>query len=261
MKRGRPATRQYPHTCISCGEVIHNNNQFQYHYGRYLYCPSSKSYNMEASNNKKMKQETLSYSLINYNPKDKMTNEFSAILDKVIETMDKFRKSSMKSGRPISNERMFTNVSVYLDDYDTVSLNKLKNYLNERIVDYKHKQEMVKVRVDDLLSNCELGNGYQVREAIFNEPPLSLEKLMIRHVRQRSLEELETTMIFVEALYVCVKESMIFKEHEETVKTYQTIEGFLEEHINLNTKTNFIYPAGQMVSQNADSNADDITDT
>jgi len=241
----RHPARPYPHLCNSCGEKLKDKQAFYNHYNRYKLCPSSKAFNM-SSVEKKIKGDNLSFALVPFHPREKLSSELATVLNKILEVLNKTKRKTLE------------NMEVWFDDFDVAVLNKLKNFLDEKKLEYANKQDVVRNRVDDLLAQCSMVFRQEIETLLQSE--MSLEKMLINHIRQRNLSQLETSAKLIEVIYITVMQTKLFKEVEETMKTFALLENMLTEYIKNSSPPDFIHSEGVLVSQQLDMNPDDLTE-
>ena len=74
------------------------------------------------------------------------------------------------------------------------------------------------------------------------------------------MEELVTSEGLIEAIYVSIKQTKIFRQVEATMEQFEFIEELLDDHLHSSAvdTASFIHPHGQMESQDLNF-ADDLT--
>jgi hypothetical protein len=252
QKRGRRPIYSFPFNCEFCSHSIKERNSLRYHTEKYKYCIGSKAFEMSAVE-KKIKAGEMAYPITTFNPTSGINTSVSKILEAIQSHIEKETKLAVKKGKNIQ-EYIEEGISVIFEDYSITDLNKVKNYLSERWLDFADKQDQVKVRLDDILDTCGMVVGQPIFEGLLGNPPnysLCMEKLVVNHIRQRSMEELETSEGLIEAVFVAIKQTKIFRQAEGIMKEFKMIEEFLINYIDNSKETasSFLHSRGQLNSQ------------
>lgn len=260
-KRGRPPTYVFPFNCEFCLYSIEDRNSLYYHTERCKYCTGSKAFDMSTVE-KKIKAGEMAYPITTFNPTSGITASVSKILDAIQSHIEKETKLAIKKRKNIE-EYIEDGISVCFEDFSISDLNKVKNYLSERWLDFADKQEQVKERLDTIIDKCGMIAGQLTFEGLLGNPPnysLCMEKLIVNHIRQRSMEQLETSEGLIEAVFVSIKQTKVFRQAEGTMKQFKMIEEFLTKYIDNSVETapSFLHSYGQLSSQAADF-GDDLT--
>jgi hypothetical protein len=262
-KRGRPPKYTYPIICEYCSDSFKKLDDYYYHRDDYKLCIGSKGFDMSAVE-KKIKSGEMSYPLITFNPTSGISAGVSKTLVEIQSHIEKETKLAVKRRRE-AKEYIKEGIEVCFEEHSTAELNKVKNYLSERRIDYAEKQEQVRDRIDTIVESCGLVVGQNTFTGLIGTPANytnCMEKLLINHIRQRTMDELEASEGFIEAIYVSIKQTKIFRQVEATMEQFEFIEDLLEDYLHSSAvdTASFIHSYGQMASQQLDS-PDDLTDT
>jgi hypothetical protein len=262
-KRGRPPKYIYPINCEFCDTSLEDRNAFYYHRDFYKLCVGSKSFDMSAVE-KKIKAGEMAFPITTFNPTSGISAGVSKTLVEIQSHIERETKLAIKRRRP-AKEYIKEGIEVCFEEHSTAELNKVKNYLSERRIDYAEKQEQVRDRIDTIVEACGLVVGQDTFTGLIGTPAnytTCMEKLLINHIRQRTMEELEASEGLIEAIYVSIKQTKVFRQVEATMEQFEFIEELLEEYLHSPAveTASFIHSHGQMASQDFGSLADDLTD-
>ena len=148
-KRGRPPKYTYPIICEYCGESFNLLNDYYYHRDFYKLCIGSKKFEMSAVE-KKIKSGELAYPIITFNPTSGIPADVSKTLAGIQLHIDRETKVAIKRREEIKNYIRVC-ISVCFEEHSLAELNRVKNFLSERRIDYADKQERVRNRVDAIV--------------------------------------------------------------------------------------------------------------
>ena len=261
QKRGRPPKYTYPIICDFCGDSFDKLDNYYYHRDEYKLCIGSKKFDMSTVE-KKIKAGELAYPIVTFNPTSGISSGVSKTLSEIQSYVEKETRKALRKGRQV---REFIKEDIDKDcfeEHSTSDLNKVKNYLSERRIDYGEKQEKVKERIDTIVEACGLVLGQDTFNGLLGTPANytnCMEKLLINHIRQRTLEELERSEGLIEAIYVSIKQTKVFRQVEGIMEQYELIEDLLDEYLDSAAAEaqSFIHQHGQLHSQDI---PDDLTD-
>jgi hypothetical protein len=201
------------------------------------------------------------YSIIKFEALTGIVSSQRKILDEIVGVVDKLSKNAVKNGRNIEIY-VAESIDVFLDVYSLSDLNLLKNFLGVRKLDFIEKQEEVKYRVDTMVEECGVIVGGGTYASLIGAPANftnSMEKLVINHIRQRNLAELDITEKFLEAVRITVKQTKVFRQVEEEMRQLGFIESLLATYVEMKmdeTKP-FIRDEGVVDSQSVDGDVGD----
>jgi hypothetical protein len=260
---GRPPVRKYPVVCDSCESVLATRYEYHYHFQKVTWCPSSKGF--MADHKKSKLEHSISYSLVKFEALAGITSSDRKMLECINEAISKIGRNAVKRGLDV-NVSVEQNIGVHLEDFEVSDLNHLKNYLGERQIVFAQKQEEAKDKIDEMLVDCCLISGLSLCASLLGTPVgnIPMEKGVINHIRQRTLDELEKGERFAEALVASVKQSKVFRIAEAEMPHLVFVETLLTDYIN-ETKQEcktFIRNEGVLTSQNFERGDDEssITD-
>lgn len=263
MSIGRPKKHIFPWICPCCKVEVTDRDAFYYHTKKNKLCPLSESYDMSAIE-KKLKAD-VDLTLVPFEPMKGISPSNKAILEKFIESYDQEYAYALKKRITDIQGHMKDRLEFIVEnsDYKNTELMSLKNFLNERIFDYSQKQEMVKDDLDKMLDECSLIIGNATFEKLIGNPPnytQSMEKLVINHIRQRTLFQLENASeLFVKAVLYTVKETKIFRAAQPMMEKFKMIEESLGSYLeNTLKQSSFVREEGQMESQDMNFNVSDL---
>ncbi len=257
-KIGRPLVYEFPMKCVYCSISLDNSRSLWHHKNRVKYCPGSKSYEMSAE--KRIKGEK-SYALVPFNPNLGISPSLKATLT-FIENFIQQETESAEARNFNVEQYILDGIHVCFRKCSPEDLNKLKGFLSEKQLEFIGKQESVKQTVDTLVGQCEMVVGRQPYESLLGSPPhyqISMEKLLINHIRQRSLEQLHQSDIMLDAFILAVKQTNIFRQAEVEMGQYLYIESLIDRYLKSLPHAGFINEPGRMNSQAQDdgSNIED----
>ena len=258
MSLGRPKKYSFPWTCPHCQKEISNRGDCDYHKKKYKYCPASESYSMSAVE-KKIKAD-VDLTLVPFDPSKGVSAASKSILDKLLQVYDAELDFATRKNRIPHLVHVKDRIIYALEngDYDTSELLRLKNFFTERAFDFVQKQEKVKNELDAMLDECSLIIGNNTFERLIGNPPnytQSMEKLVVNHIRQRNLQQLESySEVFIKAVVYAVKETKIFRVAQTQMDKFKMIQECIDELLQdtIGNTTAFARDEGQMTTQDMD---------
>ena len=253
---GRPSIRFYPFNCEFCGELVENNNQFFYHTNRYKHCPNSKGFIMSE---KRLKAD-LGFTVIQFNPLGNLSPSLLDVLNKIKTHIVDVEKIAVSLQQVPATVIAVSLPDWLSENFPSEKLMALNTFINQKIVEFSEKQATVRDKVDELLEEGGqiIGRGLVAR--LYGEPPqyqLSMEKLVVNHIRQRRGESLEKSYKFVEAVYLSVKQTEIFTDAEEEMAVLTKIGRLINSTINsiITDAPSFVHREGELTTPRAPSGA------
>jgi len=225
-----------------------------YHRNKYKFCLNSKSFD-EIAMEKKIRTGEMSYPIIPFDPKDGIPSQLLVILEAIKLFIEKKTKTAEKRGINIKHYIKNELPELLDEDYDISDLNRLKNKLNERLLDFADKQERVKTKLDDILNQTSIIIGDEVFLGLLGNPPVytafAMEELVIKHIRQRNLEELAASEGLIEAIFIAIRQTKVFRQAEKTMNEYSFIIDLLDDYIRAKSfeRTTLLHEHGQFESQ------------
>jgi hypothetical protein len=136
------------------------------------------------------------------------------------------------------------------EDFQLSDLNRMKNFLTEKILEYNNKQKQVREKVDTLLSECSIGVERDELSGIL-QAGTTLENLLVKHIRQRNETQLIFSRKLYEVIYVTIEQTLIFRKEEQKMEEFKIIEKLIENYVktNIGNSHGFLSNAGQLTSQ------------
>lgn len=254
-----PPARKYnfPFSCKGCSFVIQNRQSLRYHLTRYTLCPDSAAFDIMSATEKKFKAE-VSIALIPFAPKAGLSASNQTLLNEIKAFMDQ-QKEIAKMVRQDSTIFISNVISLCLDKYDVSSqLTPLKSFLSEKSMEFFTKNELSKAKIDELVSECALIYGQTAITSLIGQPPnytVSFEKMLVNHIRQRNLDELERSAKLVDLILFSIKQSLLFKTYEDEMKEYKTIENLIDTYLKAKVRE-----AGLLINQAGRFTTQDVGD-
>lgn len=248
---GRPKEINFPIICEFCEKTLLNHQQLHYHNKLSKTCIVSPTFTME----KKVRQNEPT--LINFSP----ISGISQNNQKLLQEIKAFISQETKRGihRRTANLKQYVRegINVFFLEKLHNELNLLKNFLSEKRIEYREKQEQVKVKIDEMLEKCSLIYGEREFSSLLGNPPnytISLERMLVNHIRQRSIEDLLKSESIVDVISFSVKQMKVFRGVEKDMTENGEIEEMISEYLetSLNQVSSFSKSEGQMVSQDLD---------
>lgn len=252
-KRGRPAIYSFPFNCEFCNYPINKREEYYYHRDFYKYCFGSKAFDMSALD-KRLKAEAI-FPIVFFNPLSGITAGQSKTLSEIQLYMETETRLALLRRRD-PQEYIKEGISICFENVSNAELNKLKNFFSERRIDYAEKQQQARDRIDAIIERCGMIVGQATFNGLLGNPPnhtLSMEKMLINHIRQRNAEELEISEGLIEAIYVSIKQTKVFRDAEASMKQFAFIEECLDEYLKGLETPSFIHSHGQLASQVSDA--------
>ena len=244
------AESKYPFTCEACKLVIENSDSSYYHRNKSKSCPLSKAFTEMSE--KKIKSE-FGFALIDFKPESGLTSQLKLILDKIHAFIEQQKKMALLIRQPAKTFIKST-IALCFEQFKIEDLNHLKSFFSDKKIEYRSKQEQIKEKVDNILDDCSLIIGQDTFSKLLGTPPnynLSMEKLVINHIRQQNEEDLLKSEKFIEAIYVTIKQTQKFRAVEVAMEEFADLETLLTAFINeaINETPTFLHHEGQMESQ------------
>lgn len=229
--RGRPCSRQYPFTCFRCGVICENRQAVDYHFKKNKICPDSLAYDM-AHAEKKSKGE-VSFPVFSFSPEVGAVNNTLQEIRKFLELK---KEVSIRKGRDYQ-DLVFLEVDTFFEKFDKNDLRRLKNMLEEKRMEFKNKCDKSEDLLDTMIEECSIIYGRDIFKKMIGEDCemgiKPMERLIISHIRQRSLFELENeSERFLEAVGLCVRQMTIIRRYEPLMEDYEFIQRLIVEFLN-----------------------------
>jgi hypothetical protein len=246
--------------CAYCSISLKNSNSLYTHKNRVTYCPGSAAYTMSAVE-KRIRVEK-SCALVQFNPKLGISASLMTILADIEDFIQRNTALAQATPHLINAEQLISAGigPVCFMQHKAEDLNKLKGVLSQKQFEFKGKQETVKESLDAMVAQCGMVIGRDSYESLLGSPPhyeISMEKLLVNHIRQRTMAELnEQSDTMLEVFLIAVMQTKIFRQAEAEMGNYLYIENLIDKYLRNLSHSDFLYERGRMSSQ-ADGGGDD----
>lgn len=248
---GRPPIYKGKSTpCEYCPFVVTTRQQASYHRDEYKLCPKSKGY-CEATVQQQIREGKMTVQIVPFVAEKGIPADSMKLLNEIRERMEFLRQLAKKLRAPSVEEYIRVAFSEAVNKCDVTDLNKLKNSLGEKRLEFNNKQELVKAKVDSLLDECAMIYGEDIPRLLASNPDTAMEKMVINHIRQRSRDALKRSEQLTDAMQISIKQTIVFRECEDAMKEFAFIEELLDEYIR-NVSENalsFVNAPGQFQTQ------------